>query len=205
MATTSNENTGTDANSVIRQRLPESLPSANDLRLGGLQGLAQAVQAHVDSLQREQRRIAAKYGADSIQASAAQSALTTVQARQPIVQAELTRSQITPPKADASVAILYGRILDQSSAPVAGAALSVTGSTATGAQFSFKTKTSDAGQFILRLPPQGVTANIDLEIRAGKAAVTQTSDTFDPRGGSVTYREYILGSSSGTADVPRGQ
>ena len=111
-----------------------------------------------------------------------------------MVQAELTRSQITPPKADASVAILYGRIMDSSSAPVAGAALVVTGNTATGAHFSFKTKTSDGGQFILRLPPQGVTANIDLEIRAGKGTVTQTSDRFDPRGGSVTYREYTLGS-----------
>jgi hypothetical protein len=192
MATTSNENTGTDSSTLIRQRLPESLPAANDLRVAGLQGLAQAVQAYIDSLQREQTRIAAKYGADSIQASAARSNLATVQARQPIVQAELARSQITPPKADASVAILYGRILDQSSAPVAGAALAVTGSTATGANFSFKTTASDDGQFILRLPPQGATANIDLEIRAGKAAVTRTSDTFAPRGGSVTYREYIL-------------
>jgi hypothetical protein len=192
MATTSNENTGTDTTTVIRQRLPESLPAANDLRVAGLQRLTQALQVHVTSLQREQTRIAAKYGSDSRPAIAAQSALVAVQAQQPIVQAELARSQITPPKPDDSIAILYGRILDPSSVPVAGALLAVTGSTPAGANFTFKTKTSDDGQFILRLPPQGVTAQIDLEIRAGKRAITQASDTFDPRGGSVTYREYML-------------
>ena len=190
MATNINDNQGADLRTVAQQRFTRSLADANDLRLAGLSDLVHAAQAHTDSLKQDQARIAKKYGPNAKQTAAAGQALAAAQYRQPLLQAELTRTKITVPKSDPDAAILYGRILDKNYAGVGGAVLTVAGKMARGAAATLEAKTNADGLFTLRLPPQEGTANIDFEIRDQKGSVTQIEDTLNVRPGALIYREY---------------
>jgi hypothetical protein len=174
--------------STVPARLARALADANDLRSAGLSALAQISQARVDALQLETLRLTARYGAESEQTRASTRRLDAAEKLQPVIQAELIRAQIPVPNPDPKAFILYGRLIDKNSAAVTGAAIVV--SMADRKRVA-EGKTGEQGDFVLTLPAQEGTPELQFEMTDSRGTTTTIVASFDLEPGVVCYREFV--------------
>jgi hypothetical protein len=207
---TNNDLKSSDLKGAAQHRFTQAQSDANTLRANGLGMLVHCVQAHIDSLALEQKRLAAKYGADSKQARAAVRTLMIAQDHQPLMQAEYIRTKLIAPKPNPDAAVLYGRILDAKNAGVAGASVVLTIAHAQepspegaavdrGEQQTrkYESETNADGEFTFTLPPQNAAVTLMLEIVDAKGGKTEVEDSVELGSGTVTYREYSVQPSHG--------
>jgi hypothetical protein len=98
----------------------DALNRSTALRSQALQQLDQAHQAQQAALAIEASRVAARYGANSVQSQAIQARVAAQAARGGIITAERRRTQIPAPSALSAAFIVYGLVLDAAGNPKKG-------------------------------------------------------------------------------------
>src|SRR5215471_16451030 len=108
MTTMETINTAND----LAAQLTATLKSRDDLQLKNLQQAASLAAIEKTSMEREQARLAKKYGANSAQASAAADRLNLMARERDALAADIARASTPAPATKAGEFVVYGRILD---------------------------------------------------------------------------------------------
>jgi hypothetical protein len=118
------------ANDLVAQ-LTGTLKSRDDMRLKNLQQAASLAAIEKSSMEREQARLAKKYGSNSAQATAAAEHLILLDQESQAMATDIARASLPVPAAEAEKFVVYGRILDAQGKGLSG--LKVTATDAKGA------------------------------------------------------------------------
>jgi hypothetical protein len=182
------------------------LPATMDtLRRTQVQQLATAHDAERAALDIEQKRLAAKYGAESPQAKAATARLGFLDQARAAISAEILRETIAVPKVNAGEFIVYGRILTADGSAAPGATVTAVEG---GGQAIASAASADLGVFELHVPvaqqsAQGLTgsgsvAAFQLDVSFSNIRTPfRYAEVFQPIGGRLAYREITLPASMG--------
>jgi hypothetical protein len=214
------------ANDLVAQ-LTGTLKSRDDMRLTHLKQAASLAALERSALEREQKRLVKRYGANSSQASAAAGRLTLLDQESAALAADIARASIPVPAVEAGTFVVYGRIFDAQGKGVSGAKL-----TATDAKGSALAdgRSKDQGMFEVRVPLLSQTkagkkkeqadkreaeaaappepVGFQLVITGGKLAQPYTSpETITATTGRLAYREITLPDSTlgGEGDQPKAK
>jgi hypothetical protein len=198
MVTMPSTNTPND----LARQLAATLASRDATRLTQLKFAASLAAAEQSALQNEQKRLSAKYGATSAQATAAASGLKTLGTENDALTSAIARSSVELPKSDAGQFLVTGTILDANGKGLRGAKITATDANGK-ALASGSSKVQ--GQFELRVPvkaPAKPAANeaaaqppVSLQLVIAHKSLQQPytyPETFAAVGGRLAYRQIPL-------------
>ncbi len=177
-----------DLQSTVMTRLASAPVEANGLRSAGISALAKIWQAQIASRKLEQLRVTAKYGADAEETRVATSRLQAAETFQPVIQAELIRTEMPVPTPESRSFILYGHVFDQAMSPVARARMTITVGDRKAAVTG---NTGEKGEFVLNLPAQEGIAVLKIEITDSRGVLTTVDASIELKAGVVLYSEFV--------------
>lgn len=178
--------------SAAQARLATVLPDADTARSAGLQQMVEASQAEIEALKLEQLRLKAKYGPESHQLHTAGLRLQAALQSHPVLQAELSRTQLPVPQPNPKAFILYGRVTDKNSLAVGAAKVAAIDD----CKRAFaEARTGAAGDFLLTLPAGEncqTPGTFEIEITDPAGHQTTMDEHFQVKAGEVVYREFVI-------------
>jgi hypothetical protein len=214
------------ANDLVAQ-LTGTLKSRDDLRLKNLQQAAGLAAMEKSSMEREQARLAKKYGANSVQASAADERLALMGQESQALAADIARASLPVPATEAGKFVVYGRITDAQGKGLRG--LKVTATDANGSALAIGSSKAE-GLFEVRVPmtTQKRTAGKEAQAarKAGEPAAVATPlpvtfqlvitgsklqrpytspETITATAGRLAFREITLPVNTGRSKSERPQ
>lgn len=206
------------ANDLVAQ-LVGTLQSRDDMRLANLKQAASLAALEKSAMEKEQARLAEKYGANSAQASAAAARLTLLDQESAALDADIARASIPVPATDAGTFVVYGRIFDAQGKGISGA--KVTARDAKGSALASDASKAQ-GMFEVRVP---LVTQIQAAKKEGEAAAAPPSpvsfqlviterkleqpytspETITATPGRLAFREITLPGSVGHSESARTQ
>jgi hypothetical protein len=177
-----------DLQSTVPARLGRALADANSLRSAGLSTLAKMWQARIGAHKLELLRLTAKYGAEAEETLAASRILQAAETFQPMIQAELIRTQMPEPRPDPSAFTLFGRVVDRAMTPAARARIAISLGDRKDVVIG---QTTEQGEFILILPAQEGITKLHIEVTDSRSSLTTFDESIELKPGVVFYSEFI--------------
>jgi hypothetical protein len=196
--------------------------AADDQQLALLRRLADFNTAQRAALAAEQTRLASKYGAGSLQATAAAARVARAVAERSSIDSVLARRAVSTPTTRPDAHVVYGRVVDAAGAPLS--AVTVAAVKATGTRLA-ETSSTDSGVFELSVPlakqadaPTGTKESapivalsdtsspplsFQLELSRPSARPFKVPETFLCVGDRMDYRDLVVpaGTFGGTSDA----
>ena len=205
---------GQRVTSIAGAQLEQLAAGADVLRLEGLRHALAAAAAQADALRQERARLVAKYGADAPLVALADARLAAQAGVLARVRADIERAETPRPEVGPNVTGIYGRVVDDSGAGLAGYTVSagdasgaVQGRAVSGDGGAFqivfgataprrRARTTDAaaasGGGAAAVPA------VTLEVTKGKKVVARREEPIDAQPGTAAYVELAVEGAGAT-------
>ena len=188
----------------VSRDLNQRVEGADKLRAEELDQLAATRRARGAAMNREQRRLAAKYPPDHPRLAAISNRLAVNANLTRDLDLEASRASADVPRMDAAGWVLHGHVRDKELKPVGGVTVALydsrskwvegLGYACTGGDGYFRIETKDAA---------GAAAPLFLRVLSGEAAHLYADPApLTPVGGGVEYRQIILGAGASACAPP---